>query len=100
MIFGDGIGGRSKLEPVVVQIGDEATQMTPPEAPAIAAEVNGVEVEADVGQMVSEVGLEEVVVPPVHVQHRPAMPLRRQGGKNAEDQRRDEDNWQQDGADQ
>ena len=40
------------------------------QAAAVAAQVEGVEVEAEVVEGVGEVGLEEVVVPAVHVEHR------------------------------
>src|SRR5215210_8672165 len=77
MIFADDSGGGGQLGTVVVHVGDEAVQVAPPEAAAVAAKVNGVEVEAEVGQMVSEMRLKEVVVPPVYVQYGPAMPLGR-----------------------
>ncbi len=63
----DHVGGRPELDVVVVQVGDEAGQVAAPQAPAVAAQVDGVEVDPEGGELVGEVGLEEVVVPAVHV---------------------------------
>ena len=70
MLRGDHVGGGIQLERVVVEVGDEALQVAPAQAAPVAPQVDRVEVEAEVLHVVGQVGLEEVVVPAVQVQHR------------------------------
>ena len=53
---------------VVVQVGDEAAKVAAAQAAAVTPQVDRVEVEAQVDQLVGQMGLEEVVVPAVHVE--------------------------------
>src|SRR4249919_623419 len=71
MIGRDQIRRRVKLERVVVEVGDETAELTRANAASVPAQLNGVEVVAKVGQVVGDVGLEEIVVPAVEVQRCP-----------------------------
>ena len=75
MLRADQVGGRAQLLVVLGQIRDEAAQLTQPETAAVPAQVEGVEREAGRRERVGHVGLEEVVVPPVQVEHGVLGPL-------------------------
>ena len=70
VIGGDQLDGGVQFQRIVVEIGDEAPQVPTAQAAAVTAEVDREEVVADVAQVVGQVGLEEVVVPAVQIEHR------------------------------
>ena len=70
MINSDQVGSRVKLDGVIVKVGNEAPELPGPDATAIASQLDGVEVIAKIGQVVGDVGLEEVVVPAMEVEDR------------------------------
>ena len=69
MVGRDQVDGGVEFQRVVVEIGDEAPQVPAAQAAAVPAKIDRIEVVADVAQVVGQVGLEEVVVPAVQIEH-------------------------------
>ena len=76
MICCDQVSRRIKLKSVIVQIGNEPAQLTRPDAASVTPQLNGVEIVAEVSEVVRDMGLEEVVVPAVQVEDRAREPVR------------------------
>jgi hypothetical protein len=68
MIDRNQVGRGIKLKRVIIEIGDKPTELTRPETAPVTPQVKGVKVITEVGQVVRDVSLKEVVVPAVDVE--------------------------------